>query len=63
MLVVYKGRSAEGRFVQIEPGYEIPVPYGVPVELPDAIAASLLARDSGEWSTPKPPKPAKADKE
>lgn len=52
MLVVYRGRSTEGRFVQIEPGYEIYAPHGESVELPDEIAERLL--EQRDWSTPKP---------
>lgn len=57
MLVVYHGRSTEGRYVRIQPDYEIFAPHGSPVELPDEVAARLL--ESDEWSTPKPTKAPK----
>lgn len=56
MLVVYNGRSTEGRYVQITLDFDIYVPNGVPVDLPDAIAKGLLERP--DWSTPKATKAA-----
>lgn len=58
MLVVYNGRSTEGRFVPVSADFEIHAEPGVPVDVPDEIAARLLER--ADWSTPKPTKADKA---
>lgn len=58
MLVVYNGRSTEGRFIQVTPEHEVYAPHGEPVDVPDEVAARLLER--ADWSTPKPSKADKA---
>lgn len=59
MLIVYKGRSRAGREIPVG-NVDIHAPWGVPVEVPDEIAAALCAR--GDYH-PHKPKAAKAESE
>lgn len=61
-LVVYTGPSTEGRYVQITADHEVFAPHGIPVELPDDLAARLCeqsgwsphkAKKSGDAGDPK----------
>ena len=54
MIVTYSG--PRGRITRIG-AHDVDVTPGAPVELPDELAAHLIATYPGEWTEQAPPKP------
>lgn len=60
MKTVYRGRHRNGVFVGDQ---DLFCAWGEPVELPDDLAAQLIAEYPNDFGEPDPPKPARSKKD